>query len=218
MKHALLAAVLLSAVSASAQVQSPGQPLDILPDAMRDAMEAARAESAKMAPAPVDPKPVSELFERLAKDGAQIETQDGTQDAYQRFGFPDKRGNRQNLQVGVVETGGPAQAADESGDSMFRDLVMRRYFTSLEAQSEDWSVGKDGTGRVDIWHYSVSLDGKLVGVEHNVVPLGKGPDGALQPVYAQAKISRMSPSDKSVQKRWKALTKKLLQLGRTSEV
>jgi|GEM_PF-2720653 len=216
MKHFLLAAALLAAVSASAQ--SADQPSQALPDAMADALQAARAVSAKMAPAPVDPKPVAELFERLANDGAQVETQYGTEQAYERLGIPDSRGRSQKLHVGVVETGGPAaEAEDGTGDSMYRDLVLRRYFASLEAQSEDWSVGKDGSGKIDVWHYSVSLDGRLIGVEHDVVPLALGPDGKSAPDPAHARVTRVSPSDKAVQKRWKALTKKLLQLGRTAE-
>jgi len=215
MKHVFLAAALLAAVSASAQSADPS---DVLPGAMGDALEAARAAGAKMAPAPVDPKPVAELFERLAKDGEQIQTEDGTEDAYQRFAIPDKSGSRLNLRVGVVETGAPAaESEDGTGDSMYRDLVMRRYFTSLEAQSEEWSVGKDGSGKIDLWHFSVSLDGRLISVEHDVVPLALGPDGKSAPDSAHTQVTRVSPSDKAVQKRWKALTKKLLLLGRTSQ-
>jgi hypothetical protein len=218
MKHALFAVLLVSAVSASAQFA--GVPQDDLPSAIagaQSAAAAARALSAKMTPAPVDPKPVAELFERLSKDGAQIETEQGVEDAYQRFGLPDKRGSLHNMRVGVVETEGPADEGVSAENPMYRDLVMRRYFSELEAHSEDWTVGKDGTGQVDIWQYSVSLDGKLVAVKHGVIPLVKGPDGKAVTDDSRTRVFQMSPSDKGVLKRWKKLTKQLLTLGRTSE-
>jgi hypothetical protein len=214
MRHALLAAALAAAVPVSAQ--QSGAPLDLLPDAMRRAMDAAAAERQKLEPAPVDPKPVAALFDRLAQDGSQVETTDGTEDAYDRFGIYDKNGRKQNLHVGVVETGDPEAQPDPSGQPVFQDLVMRRYFNSLQAQSEDWSAAKDGSGRVDLWHYTVSLDGLLLSVEHVVIPLKAGPDGKPAPDAAAARSYRMPPSDKSVQARWKALTKKLLTLGRTT--
>jgi hypothetical protein len=218
MKLSLLAA-LLAAAPASAQV-AVGKPLDALPPAMGAAIDAARAQGApqeSLAPAAVDPKPVATLFERLAKDGEQLQTQEGTQDAFTRLSNLDKNGRAQNLQVGVVETDGPA-APDADGQPTYQDLVLRRYFTSLQAQSEDWTVAKDGSGRVDTWHYSVSLDGVLTSVEHDVIPLKRGADGVARPDYSASRGFRMSPSSKAVQARWKALTKKLLLLGRATPV
>jgi hypothetical protein len=213
MRHAFLAAALAAAVPASAQVA--GSSLDVTPEAARQAVDAAKALNAKMAPAAVDPRPVQALLERLAKDGDQLQTVDGNEDAYQRLGVPDQNGSRHNLEVGVVEEPDPAAQVDGSGQPQYQDLVIRRYFSSLQAQSEDWAVKKDGTGQVDLWHYTVSLDGQLLTVEHDVIPVKPGPDGQPQPQQNQAQIYQLPPSDKAVLARWNVLVKKLLTLGRT---
>jgi hypothetical protein len=214
MKNLWFAAALVCAVSVSAQVTP--SPDDGLPGAFSAALKSARAQSAKLAPAPVDPKPVEELFTRLSKDGAHVETRDRVEDAYDRIGVPDKKGRFQNLHVGVVEASDPDEAAP--GRLVLRDLVLRRFYSTLEAQSEEWTVGKDGSGRFDIWHFSVAVDGRLLSVVRESAPLEPTPDGKSVLHVSKISSKMMSPSDKSVQKRWKALTKQLLTLGPTAAI
>lgn len=213
MERFLLTA-LLAAAPAYAQVAAP----PLYAAAVGDAAASARALAAKRTPAPVDPKPVQILFDRLSQDGERLETRDGVEDAYRRLGAADARGRLENLQVGVVEAGDPDAAMDASGAPQIRDLVMRRAYSSLQAQSEAWTMNPDGTGRIDIWHYSVSLDGWLVSVVHDEIPLKPGPGGAPSPQTSQAHAYRLSPSDPAVQARWKELARKLLTLGRLTAV
>jgi hypothetical protein len=216
MKHVLLAAALAAAAPALAQ-SAPASP-DSLPDALLRALEGVQTSKARTAPAAVDPQPVAALFERLAKDGEQIATVDGTEDAYQRDGAPDRSGRRQDLQVGVVELPDPADADDGTGAPRVRDLVLRRVFSTLEAESRDWTVKKDGSGRLDLWHFTVSLDGYLLAVEHDAVPVKAGADGKPQPQIPQMRVETPAPSDPKVLARWKALSQKLLTLGRTTAI
>jgi len=214
MRHVLFAAVLAAAAPVGAQSVADPEPVDQL----GQIGAAAKAQNAKLAAAPVDPKPVNALFDRLVKDGEQIQTEDGVQDTYTRSGQPKKVGRWRNLQVGVVEQGDPDAAADRSGRLQFRDLVMRRVFSTLEAQSEEWTAAKDGTGRVDLWHFTVSLDAKLLSVEHDWFPAKAGPDGKLQAQQDESRSERLAPSSPAVQARWKKLSGELLLLGRTTAI
>lgn len=213
MKYLLFAAALAAAAPLAAQVATPDQAADIssVSSAMRSLVK-------KLAPAAVDPKPVRTLTDRLSKDGTQLEMeQGGIGNLLVRQGAPDARGSFRGIQANLVEF--PASAVEEKSDSMVRDLVMRRYFSRLEATSDDWSVDpKTGTGRVDEWHYVVSLDGKLLSVEHTIVPVEAVAPGVSSPNEAKGHAYRMSPSDTSVQQRWKRFSRELLTLGRTVEV
>jgi hypothetical protein len=213
MKRFLLAAVLASAAPVSAQVAAADQTADIA--AASDAM---RALAKKLAPAAVDPKPVSALTDRLAKDGSQLEMTEGEfGNALVRRTSPDARGRFRGISANLVEL--PADAVEEKSDSMVKDLVMRRYFSRLEATSDDWRVDpKTGAGRVDEWHYVIALDGRLLSVEHTIVPVEVVAPGETAPNEAKGRSYRMSPSDPSVQRRWKKFSKELLTLGKTFEV
>lgn len=207
MKELLLCAVLAAAAPACAQVVF---------DASEFAGVQARAKSLRerLAPAAVDPKPVKTLFDRLAKDGEQIESESGMMDAYRRTGAFDAVGRLRNLSVGVVELPDPADSDDAP---MARRAVYRRLFSHVEAKNEDVVIKKDGTGRVDVWEWVLSLDGRLMSVTHAIVPLGPSAPGVIAPVEEKIRAYRMSPSDPAVQRRWNRVVKELLTLGRTIE-
>lgn len=212
MKHLLFAAALAVAAPVAAQiVVTPQQAAE-----MGAASSSMRALGAKLAPAAVDTKTVRSLTERLATDGTQIVMEEGeTGNLLVRQSAPDARGSFRNIQANLVEV--PPPADDSNG--IVRDLVMRRYFTRLEATSDDWKVDpKTGTGSVEEWHYVVSLDGKLISVERTVVPVEVVAPGVSSPNEAKGRAYRLSPSDAGVQKRWKKFSKELLTLGRTVEV
>lgn len=180
------------------------------------AARSARTLREKLTPAAVDPKPVKALTDRLFKDGEQVEMEQGIGNIYTRIGKPDAKGRFKNLQANLVEI--PAELAEAPGDSMFRQAVMRRYFSHLEATSESWEVDREtGKGTVHVWVYRVGLEGRLLSVEHQIAPVEPGEDGQVSPIEEKARSYRMSPSDPSVQRRWKRLTKELLTLGRVVE-
>lgn len=211
MKYLLFAAALAVAAPLSAQVGTPEQAAGLAA-----ASASMRSLAARLTPASVDPKPVRSLTDRLEKEGTQIEMEQGeTGNLLVRQSAPDARGSFRGIQANLVEVPPPA---DES-EGMVRDLVMRRYFSRLEATSDDWKVDpKTGDGRVDEWHYAVSLDGKLLSVEHTIVPVELVAPGVAAPVEAKGRAYRMSPSDPSVQRRWKRFSRELLTLGRVVEV
>jgi hypothetical protein len=171
----------------------------------------------KLTPAAVDPKPISALMDRLSKDGTQIQTEEGRiGNVLGRQGAPDARGRFRGVEASLVEI--PAEDVEGTPDSPIRDLVMRRYFSRLEATSDDWRVNPDtGVGRVDEWHYVVSLAGRLMSVEHTIVPIEPVGPGETAPVLEKARAYRMAPSDAAVQKRWKKFSRELLTLGKTVE-
>lgn len=185
-------------------------------DGLAAAARSARTLREKLMPATVDPKPVKTLTDRLVNDGEQIEMEQGSGNVYMRIGKPDARGRFKNVQVNLVEIS--AEFAQTPSDSMFRQAVLRRYFSHLEATSESWEVHpQTGKGTVHIWIYEVGLEGKLMSVEHQIAPVEPGSDGQAVPVEQKARSYRLSPSDPSVQRRWKAFTKELLTLGRVVE-
>lgn len=207
MKELLVCAVLAAASPASAQVVFDASELASVRDGVKSLRE-------RLAPAAVDPRPIAILLKRLAKDGEQVESETGMQDVYQRMGSFDAFGKLRNLSVGVVELEDPA---DESGAPSARRAVYRRYFSRLEARNEDWSLREDGSGRVDAWEWVVSLEGELLSVIHEIVPMAPG-SGGPEPVEGKIRAYRMSPSDPAVQRRWKRVVQELLTLGRTVEV
>jgi hypothetical protein len=211
MKKLLVLAV-LAAVPASAQVTTSDQGADIAAAAAQ-----MKALAKKMAPAAVDPKPVEALTDKLSSEGSQIEMSLGeTGNALSRQTAPDARGRFRGIEANLVEV--PPPADEDASGSMYRDLVMRRYFSRLEATSDDYAVDpKTGAGQVDEWHYVVSLDGRLLEVEHAVVPIEPVGQGVSSPNVAKGKAYRLAPSDPEVRKRWKKFSKELLTLGRTVE-
>lgn len=210
MKRLLLFVALAAALPAAAQVASVDQMKDL-----SQAAEAARALGEKLKPAAVDSEAVGALSDKLSAEGSRIEMEEGTLgNVLGRRTPPDPRGRFRTVQANLVEI--PAEAIEPRTDSMVRDLVMRRYFSRLEAVSDDWDVDpKTGYGEVHEWHYVVSLDGKLLEVEHTIAPVAPVGPGDAEPSLDQARSYRMSPSDPDVQKRWKKLSQELLTLGRT---
>lgn len=206
MRHALPLLALILALPAAAQTFVDPTKLDEI-DA---ALEKAAALRERLKPAKVDKEPVQALFEKLSKQGEQIEMEQGIGNVLTRLGTPDAGGRMRNVQATLVEV--PAEAV-EPQDAMVNHAVMRRYFSHLEATSESWDVDAGGDGRLDVWNWTVGLDGTLISVTHQIAPVkGGAPDEAKMRAY------RMSPSDPSVQRRWKALTKDLLRLGKLIEV
>lgn len=213
MNRAPAFAALLLAVSASAQVQLTPEQADSLAATQRKAKTLAE----RLRPAPVDKDTVSALWSKLSKEGDQVAMDEGIGNVLTRFGRPDASGRFKHIQANLIEL--PAELVEGQDDSMFRQAVMRRYFSHMVATSEAWSVDeKKATGRVDVWVWQISLDGKLIAVEHQIVPLEPGIDGQLAPNELKGRSYMMSPSDPSVQRRWKAFSKELLLLGRTIEV
>jgi hypothetical protein len=185
-------------------------------DGLAAAAKSARTLREKLTPAAVDPKPVKSLTDRLVKDGEQIEMEQGIGNIYTRVGKPDAQGRFKNIQANLVEI--PAELAEAPNDSMFRQAVMRRYFSHLEATSESWDVDpKTGKGTVHVWTYRVGLEGTLMSVVHQIAPVEPGPDGQVGPVEEKARSYRLAPSDPSVQRRWKSFSKELMTLGRVVE-
>lgn len=209
MKRILAAVLLAASVPAVAQVVgTEAQTADIAA-----AAKAARELGRKLAPAKIDADAVDALTNKLIKDGDQIRTETGELgNALTRRGEPDARGRFRDIEANLIEA--PASEVEPPQQGMIRDLVMRRYFKRLEATSDEWTVGKDGTGRVDEWHYTISLDGRLMSVEHAIVPIEVVGPGLSGLVEAKGRAYRMSPSDPSVQRRWKKFSKELLTLGR----
>lgn len=201
-------------LAASASAQSFVSPGDA--DDLSAATTRASSLRRRLIPASVDPAPVKSLFDKLAKDGEQIEMEEGIGNTLTRLGKPDAKGRFKNVQANLVEI--PAELAEAPSDSMFRQAVMRRYFSHLEATSESWEVDPaTGKGKIHVWIYRVGLEGKLMSVEHQIAPVETGPDGLSSPVEAKVRSYRLAPSDPSVQRRWKNLTKELLALGRVVE-
>lgn len=185
-------------------------------DGLAAAVKSARTLREKLTPAAVDPRPVKSLTDRLVKNGEQIEMEQGIGNIYTRVGKPDANGRFRNIQANLVEI--PAELAEAPSGSMFRQAVMRRYFSHLEATSESWEVDPEtGRGTVHVWTYRVGLEGTLMSVVHQIAPVEPGADGQVGPVEEKARSYRLAPSDPSVQRRWKALTKELLTLGRVVE-
>lgn len=207
---AVLVVALVSPAS-TADFVAPAQTGDLAA-----AEKAARTLREKFRPAAVDPRPVKILSDRLIEDGEQVETEQGTSYLYTRIGEPDARGPFKSLQANLIEI--PAERVETPGDSMVHRAVMRGYFSHLEAMSESWEVQeKSATGQAHVWIYKVSLDGVLWSVEHRTAPLEPGVDGRPAPVEEKARSERLPPADPSVQRRWQALTKELLTLGRVVE-
>ncbi|MDE2489845.1 MAG: hypothetical protein KGM24_03305 [Elusimicrobia bacterium] len=214
MKRILLVSLLAAAVPASAQVVS----LDGAAASAQAAAARSRALASRLAPARVDATLVRTVSGRLMTDGEQIETREGVQDVYSRYGVVDGPNRIKNLRVGVVEQPDPADLGDGSGRPQARDLVMRRIFSSLEARSEEWTLKGDGSGRVDVWTWTVSLDGWLIAVRHDIVLVGRRDDGTYGPLPQQAWGYRLPPSDRYVRVRWNRLAQQLLTMGRVTRV
>lgn len=207
---ALLALIL--ALPAAAQVVTADQSADAEAASAR-----AAALRAKLKPAPVDPKAVDAIVEKLSKEGQQVVLEDRTiGNVLTMLAIPKEHGGIRNVQATLVEL--PAETVEGPAKSMYRYAVMRRYFAGLSATSEDWDVDpKTGKGTLHIWVYTVALSGTLMSVEHQTAPVEPGPDGMSRAVEEKARSYRMAPSDPSVQRRWKALTKEMAFLGRVTE-
>ena len=211
MKSALIAVVLASVASAQVAV-------DAQSDGIAAAARAARDLGKKFAPASVDPKPVAALTDRLSKDWTEIRTAKGEiGHVLARRTAPDARGNFRGIQVELVEI----RAQDFGGRSgaAFNDLVMRRYFSRLEAAVDDWSVDPEtGVGRLDEWSFVVSLDDRLLSVERSTAPVEPVAPGDAEPNLKMSRVHRVDPADPEAQERWKSLSVELLTLGKTVEI
>lgn len=210
MKRFPLFAVLLLSTAASAQVTVTAEQSEAL-----DASAATtKSWKERLTPASVDPKAVRSLSDKLMKDGQQLQMQDGTIANSMAVGFTKKDGLR-NVTASLIEL--PAEAV-EPQQGMVRFAVLRRYFSSLNASTEDWKVDpKTGKGMVHVWIFTVSLDGKLTAVIHQLSPVAPGADGTVAPVEGKAREYRMAPSDPSVLRRWNRLTKDMVWAGRVVE-
>lgn len=209
MRNALLL-LIVAALPAAAQFEGGSA------DELAESARKAAALREKLKPAAVDKARVEALFSKLSKEGEQVEMEEGIGNVLSRLGSPDAAGRVRNFQATLVEL--PAEAVEPPSDSMVRHAVMRRYFSHLEAQNEIWNVDPaTNSGRVDVWRWTVGLDGTLLSVVHQIIPIERDATGLGAPVDAKARAYRMSPSDPSVQKRWKSVSKDLLTLGRLVE-
>lgn len=185
-------------------------------DVVADAAKSTRILRDKWMPAPVDPAPVKALFERLSRDGQQVEMEQAIGNAYTRQGRPDAHGRFKNLQANLAEI--EQEFEDQPDSPMFHYTLMRRVFSRLEVTSENWNVdAATGKGKLHVWIYRLSLDGDLLSVVHQIAPVERGSDGRPTPIETKARGYRRAPSEPSVQRRWKRLSEELLSLGRLSE-
>ncbi|MEK7232234.1 MAG: hypothetical protein AAB268_00340 [Elusimicrobiota bacterium] len=204
--------VLALALPASAQIFDSA----VTVEGLAEGADCAHALREKFAPVDVDSEPVQLLARRLAKDGEQIEMEQRIGNIYVRIGKPDERGRLRKLQANLIEI--PAETMEAPSDGLLLRAVMHRYFSHLEATSESWAVdSQTGRGTLHIWRYQVSLQGKLMSVEHIIAPLAPGPDGQVAPIEADVRSYRLAPSHTSAQLRWKALAKEMLSMGRLVE-
>lgn len=210
MRNALLL-LIVAALPAAAQFEGGSA------EELAESARKAAAMREKLRPASVDKGRVEALFSKLSNEGQQVEMKYGIDHVLARLGHPDAEGRVRNLQATLIELS--PEAVEEPSDSMVRHAVMRRYFSHLEAQNEIWNVDPaTNSGRVDVWRWTVGLDGSLLSVTHQIIPIERDATGLGAPVDAKARAYRMSPSDPSVQKRWKSVSKDLLTLGRLTEV
>ncbi len=159
------------------------------------------------APAKIDPKPVDELFDRLSK-------------SFSPSGltgiFPAARdGSQESVAVQLVEVAGP----QPQGDVI--DLVMRRYFSHIEARSQAWKELPGGEGQLEVWQFQIGLDGTILAARRQLV-VGKVVASApgVKAIQADPKRSSVSdkrPKDPESVKKWNELAPKLraLRLAQT---
>lgn len=204
MRTLLAVAALGWAASASAETLPGGAA------ALHGMRQSVRGFQQRFAPAPVDARVVDRLWRRVARLGEVGLTSERQPARYlERSAEPDARGEARNRFVTLVEL----PQARRSG---FQHAVIRRVYSHMVASSEDWSRGPDGRRRVEIWRFTVALDGVLHAAERHEIVLKDAPDGARGEAEADESRSRqhkLRPSDPAVQRRWRALARELLQLG-----
>lgn len=186
-------------------------------DAYEGASAKAKTMREKLAPAPVDKEQVKALADKLLKEGDQLESEVGIENVLASVSQKIKRGRARAvaLEASLVEL--PAELFEDP-EAPVRFALMTRYFSHLAVNREEWTVKKNGEGRVVLWSYRLSLDGMLQAVTRTTMEVTESPDGELFPDPETATEMTMSPSDKSVQKRWKATAKELALLGRSLSI
>lgn len=90
------------------------------------------------------------------------------------------------------------------------DALYRRAFSHMTAEEQ---ILRKKDKEVDVWQYDIGLSGTLEAVRRLTVKL----DDKGVPLEQGSRLMRMSPSDPSIQARWKKLAPRLLKLGKTYE-
>lgn len=155
----------------------------------------------KLAPAPVDPGPVQTLFDRLAAAPLGQFHRDR----------PNKDGSSRVWSVSLFEIPVPP------AEGMVQHAVYRRAFTYMEATVETVRQNADGTTSTDGYKYEIGLDGLIVFCARVQLTGHFDEEGAFVPDEKKSRVLRMSPSDPSVQQRWKNMLRELLTMGPTFE-
>lgn len=167
----------------------------------------------RYAPAPVEAKAVNTLWKKLADQGAPGETPEGERILmFERSVEPDKHGVAKNRLVYVVELPEPEP------QGAVQRAVYTRSFSHMVATSEDWSIAPDGARRVEIWRYTLGLNGVLEAAARQEITLktaAQGAKGQSEPDPARSRSVKLRPSDPEVLKRWKELSRELLLMGPT---
>ncbi len=204
MKSFLLPLLALASLASAETV-----PVD--PDAWRGVNKSVDVYKERYAPAPVDAAVVRRLWTRLADQGLPAQAAGGEHiRLFERSVEPDAKGVAKNRLVYVVEV----QRAEPAGP--VRNALLTRSFSHLVATSEDWSLAPDGARRVEIWRFTVELDGSLSAVVRQAITMkdaAQGARGQSEPDPRRSNTTKLRPSSPEVLQRWKDLSKELLLLG-----
>lgn len=185
----LLAALLLGAAPAAAHELPLGG------EAWQGMSRGVQAYRAHAGPAPVEAAPVRRLWSELVRRGKPHTSPEGERAfLLESAEEPDEHGAARNRSVYLVEH--PARP----------DFAPAASRGRLVAASEDWSRASDGAKRVEIWRFTLAVEGTLLSALRQEITLrGSAVD------EGRSRSVRLRPADPAVQRRWKELAARLLQ-------
>lgn len=184
----LFAALLLGAASAAAHELPMGG------EAWQGMSRGVQAYRAHAGPAPVEAAPVRRLWSELVRRGKPHTSPEGERAfLLESVEEPGEDGAAANRSVYLVEH--PARPDFSPAASRGR----------LVAVSEDWSRAPDGARRVEIWRFTLAVEGTLLSAARQEITLrGQSVD------EGRSRSVRLRPADPAVQRRWKELAARLL--------
>lgn len=187
----LLACLLLAAPAAAHELPMGGEAWQ----GMSRGVSAYRAHSG---PAAVEAAPVRRLWSELVRRGAPHMTEQRERAfRLEKVEEPDERGAAANRSVYLVEY--PLRPDLSAGASRGR----------IVATAEDWSRAPDGARRLEVWTFTLAVEGVLLSVAHQEITLR-----GAELDRARSRQIPLRPGDPYVQKRWKALAAELVTLER----
>lgn len=187
-----LACLLLAAPAAAHELPLGGE-------AWQGMSRGVQAYRAHNGPAAVEAGPVRRLWSELVRRGAPYTTpQRERAFRLEKVEEADAAGAAANRSVYLVEY--PLRPDLSAGASRGR----------IVATAEDWSRASDGARRLEVWTFTLSVEGALLAVAHQEITL-RGADGA-ELDRARSRQIPLRPGDPYVQKRWKALAAELLSM------